>query len=263
MLIIEKKRDYSNDVVEPKILVLQGISCASKTVVNNFLMGVLTVKETIKIIDEYPRSIRAKVFSNMLDILNLYVNHFDIFSKFLTSTSRVVREGEVHMRDYRFTDKDTFENFIKEDKMVEYVVNFGKYYGTHKEDLDSLFKSKNNGVGVLDIEGVKKLKSFYGDKVVFIHMKSDVETMVKRLGRRNSNKDDIKKRIYEAHLQMNMEDVADYVVDSRERLDIVLEKILNILFDEFMMKKDKIRIENKSTLILDNSTIAKGKKRAL
>ncbi|MCD6382484.1 MAG: guanylate kinase, partial [Candidatus Hydrothermae bacterium] len=48
----------------------------------------------------------------------------------VSATTRKMRPGEVNGRDYIFLDKEVFENWIKEGKLLEWAEVYGEYYGT-------------------------------------------------------------------------------------------------------------------------------------
>jgi guanylate kinase len=90
----------------------------------------------------------------------------DGFEPIVSYTSRPMREGEKDGREYHFTDRETFEQMIKDDKLIEYrtydtlVGNVPDtwYYGMAKQEFD---KGKDYVV-VLDLDGAENFIGYAG-----------------------------------------------------------------------------------------------------
>lgn len=221
-----------------KIIVLQGISCSSKTIIKDFLSGNLNVSELMDTLDEYSKEEHDEIQNNIFKTLMRFNKEFNQFDQVLTTTTRAMRRGEESMVDYRYVNKPAFEKLLKSGQVIEHVYNFGDYYGTLRKDLTKALDSDNNLVAAIDIFGALKYKELFPEKTLIIHMLSDEETMVRRLKIRNSLKDDIDKRVKEASIQTEGLYRADYVIDSRQRIDQVFEILLDILLKNAKTKRD-------------------------
>ena len=88
------------------------------------------------------------------------------FEPIVSYTSRPMREGEQEGREYHFTDREAFEQMIRDDKLIEYrtydtlVGNVPDtwYYGMVKQEFD---KDKDYVV-VLDLDGAENFIRYAG-----------------------------------------------------------------------------------------------------
>ena len=76
----------------------------------------------------------------------------------VSHTTRTPRSNEVNGVDYNFVSKDEFEDLIKKKKFYEYAKIFENYYGTLKEEVDSLIL-KYDLIFDIDWQGTKQIKS--------------------------------------------------------------------------------------------------------
>lgn len=104
---------------------------------------------------------------------------------------------------YHFVDKETFEEMIQNDRLIEYYLSSnGTYYGSCKEDI--VYKEAENGdvywpIIVLTIDGAEKLDSKYSYYLVV-----DNEILQKRLLQRGDKEIAIKERIEQETKQENL-----------------------------------------------------------
>lgn len=156
----------------------------------------------------------------------------------VTSTTREKREGEVHGISYYFLTKD---EFLQKER-IEESIYVGNYYGLTKEEVD--FKTKDNSVvfGVLDINGVKALKSIYKDEVKVIYIKISKNKVKKRMKDRGDSVENIIKRIKFRNETKEDENYkyADFIIHNNFDLNYLKKKGLAIL------NKLNIKMNNKN-----------------
>ena len=94
------------------------------------------------------------------------------FNNIVSYTSRPARINETNGIDYHFVERDTFEQMINNNEMIEYraynTLFLDKpdtwYYGLRKDMLD--FNKKY--VVILDLEGTENFIKYYGKKNCFV-----------------------------------------------------------------------------------------------
>ncbi|CAI2161482.1 10378_t:CDS:2 [Funneliformis geosporum] len=81
--------------------------------------------------------------------------------KLISTTTRPPREGEEHSKDYYFISKEEFETELEKGRFLEHVVYDNNYYGIHGKVVDLILGTqKKNGVIIVDVEGMRQLKSY-------------------------------------------------------------------------------------------------------
>src|SRR5436190_18391372 len=86
-------------------------------------------------------------------IENLLVRDPNIV-KLVSTTTRLMREGETEGKDYYFISPEKFQTELKQGKFLEHVIYDGNYYGIEGKSIDVILETqKKNGVIIVDIEG--------------------------------------------------------------------------------------------------------------
>lgn len=152
----------------------------------------------------------------------------------VSCTTRPMRTGEVHGKDYFFIGKEDFEQKIAADMFIEWAQVHSNYYGTSREFIDEGLKSGKKMLFDLDVQGADAIKKLYGDegKVIFIEPPSVVE-LERRLRARGTDKDEvILLRIANAKSELLRKHHYDYLIMNDDvdkaygQLKQIIEEIL-------------------------------------
>ena len=110
------------------------------------------------------------------------------FSFGIHYTTRPKRNGEVEGEDYFYISEDVFKDLISNNKLIEYTVHNGWYYGLSFEE----FEAKD--LFIISIKSYLKYSLDIKDKVfkIFLDIKEDVRRT--RLSNRN-DADTVDRRI--------------------------------------------------------------------
>ena len=110
----------------------------------------------------------------------------------VSCTTRAIRNGEVHGRDYYFIKTETFEDQIANDEFIEWAKVHSNYYGTSKRFVTEGLAHNRKMLFDLDVQGADAMKKIYGDEVqvIFIEPPS-VEELEKRLRNRGTDSDKV------------------------------------------------------------------------
>lgn len=73
-------------------------------------------------------------------------------------TTRPPRPGEVDGRDYSFVAVEEFLRMIRENLLVEYVEQFGHYYGTSRAWIDQALQGRQDILFDVEIHGAKAIQ---------------------------------------------------------------------------------------------------------
>lgn len=132
----------------------------------------------------------------------------------VSSTSRKMREGEVHGKDYFFITVEEFEKQIAENLFIEWFKVHADYKGTSKVFVDEGLSQGANMLFDVDVQGADALKSIYGNRaqVIFIEPPS-MEELEKRLrSRKTDTEEQIQIRIENAKKELLRKNDYDYLI---------------------------------------------------
>ncbi|OPX20475.1 MAG: guanylate kinase [Desulfobacca sp. 4484_104] len=79
----------------------------------------------------------------------------------ISYTTRKPRPEEVHGQHYFFVSPEEFQRLLREGRMVEWVQQFGYYYGTSKDWIDQALSQEQDLVFDIEVHGARELKRLY------------------------------------------------------------------------------------------------------
>ncbi|KAL6185869.1 hypothetical protein ACLB2K_041992 [Fragaria x ananassa] len=134
----------------------------------------------------------------------------------VTVTSRPIRPGEVHGKDYYFVSKEEFLNMVNKDELLEYALVYGDYKGIPKQQIRDYMGKGHDIVLRVDIQGAQTLRRILGDSAVFIFLVAESEAkLVERLvDRKTETKESLLVRIATAREEVKHVKSFDYLVES-------------------------------------------------
>lgn len=156
----------------------------------------------------------------------------------ISTTSRAIRKGEFESEDYYFVTKEEFEKRIEQNEMFEHTRYLGNYYGLSKKEVSNKADSEEVYFAVLTIEGYKKLKEQFGDKVVGIYIQTKRSILKNRLIDRGDNPDEVEKRMALHALEnKKYHKVVDYMITNDNSLKKAKQQLYRIILKESEKKK--------------------------
>jgi guanylate kinase len=110
----------------------------------------------------------------------------------VSCTTRPIRTGEVHGKDYYFIKAETFEKQITDLEFIEWAKVHSNYYGTSKRFVNEGLTNDSKMLFDLDVQGADEMKRIYGEmaQVIFIEPPS-IEELEKRLRARGTDADHV------------------------------------------------------------------------
>ena len=162
----------------------------------------------------------------------------------ISCTTRPIRRGELHKKDYIFLNDEQFNNSIKKNKFLEYAKVFGYRYGTLKETINGFFKKKKDVLFDIDWQGYQQLKQSNMDVVGIFILPPNKKELIKRL--RNRGRDthyEMKKRMNLVQDEISHFPEYDYVIINKDLKECV-DSIVNIIKSERLKKTRLINLTN-------------------
>ncbi|MGG7165789.1 guanylate kinase [Clostridium ihumii] len=207
-----------------RLFVLVGPSAAGKTLISNFIVN-RDISRFYEILNKADLETQKLMIENLKKAKTLLYKKD--FKKVITSTSRCPRENEFQGVDYYFYTTQEFEEKILENNFLEYVQNFGNYYGTSFTSIKESIE-ESHGIIVIDDDGARKLKETFKNQVVTIYLDVSIKTMEARMKGRNESLESYKARVENLKI-INYKKEADYIIDANERIDLVILDIADIM----------------------------------
>ncbi|MNV04253.1 Guanylate kinase [compost metagenome] len=159
----------------------------------------------------------------------------ELYTPIPTATTRKPRIGEFDGINYHFKSKAKFDEEYANGEIIERAEYLGSYYGAPMRSVKEAIEGNRIRTVILEINGVRKLKEMFGDKVLAIYIGADIESLSRRFrDERKTTQEDVENRIYKAlneELQPDYINTGDYVVwnNDGQRIDDVLAQIKSII----------------------------------
>ena len=128
----------------------------------------------------------------------------------ISETSRKPRKGEVEGVDYKFIEKEDFQERVKANKYIEYAIVHGNYYGTSIESVTNQVKKDEIVILEIDIQGAEIIKKKIPfSRSIFI-LPPTLKILEKRLRERATDEEsEILERLKKAKTEITKAQVYD------------------------------------------------------
>lgn len=132
----------------------------------------------------------------------------------VSATTRPMRAGEVHGRDYFFLQREEFREAIKQGDLIEYEEIFGNYYGTLRSAVSQAVQRGDFVVFDVDVKGAVSLRSAFPDDTLLLFIAPpSLEVLATRLrSRHTETEEQITLRLARAEMEMGHQDQFDIVL---------------------------------------------------
>lgn len=170
----------------------------------------------------------------------------------ISYTSREKRDGEIEGKDYYFVTSDEFEKKIENNDFLEYAkVQYSKYYGTPKKEVNDLLKQGYDVILEIDVQGAQQIKEMFPETILIFIMApsmSEVKRRIKARGKESNQQ--IIERFKVAYNELNEIPKYNYVVVNDE-VENAVQKIEAILLSEKCRvdRIEEISVENQEEII--------------
>ncbi|MFA5126116.1 MAG: guanylate kinase [archaeon] len=158
-------------------------------------------------------------------LAQVILKEMDSFQRIITYTTRGMREGEKDGIDSNFVSRKKFEQFIKDDKLLEHAIVYGNYYGSLRSDVEKIIASGKNVLFVVDVQGALTIKKKFSSAITIFVKTPSLQELRERLEKRAlDSKEIIEKRLTTAEQELVLEGKFDFVVVN----DVLLEAVARV-----------------------------------
>lgn len=176
-------------------------------------------------------------------VMKKLLSTYDTYALSISMTTRQKRQGEQDGKDYFFVDVETFEQKIRDNKVIEYAKYCDNYYGTPREYVEEQLALGKDVILEIEIQGALKVKEMFPDAVLLFLMPPSAKELERRLvSRGTETKEVIAQRMKRAIEEAEGIEKYDYIVINDD-LDICvkqLHEIVNTVHMEALRNEEKI-----------------------
>lgn len=131
----------------------------------------------------------------------------------VSHTTRKMRPGETHGKDYFFISEEQFKAMIAEDEFIEYAKVFDHYYGTSQSSVMQQLQQNLNVILEIDWQGAAQVRKRFSDtQSIFILPPSKAELTNRLRGRGQDSDEVIARRMRDAESEMSHYHEFDHIV---------------------------------------------------
>lgn len=162
----------------------------------------------------------------------------------ISATTRTRRPSEVDGREYRFFEREQFEQMADRGEFLEHALVFGNYYGTPRAPVESLLIQGRDVLFDVDWQGARALRAAAPQDVVGIFiLPPSMGELERRLRTRAEDDEDvIQKRMARSWDEISHWQEYDYVLVNNV-LEQTLEQVKQILAAERLKRNRQLWLE--------------------
>ncbi len=131
----------------------------------------------------------------------------------ISHTTRAPRAGEIHGRDYFFSEEATFTQAIENNEFLEWAKVHGNFYGTSKKWITDELKNGNNVLLEIDWQGATQVRAAFPNAISIFIMPPSFAALRERLTTRNTDAPEvIERRLAAAREEVRHVEEFNYVI---------------------------------------------------
>lgn len=158
-------------------------------------------------------------------LVKALLKKYDNYALSVSMTTRKPREGERDGVEYFFTDRERFEETIRQNGLIEYARYCDNYYGTPRDYVERQMQAGNNVILEIEIQGALKIKEQFPESLLIFVTPPCAEELRRRLVSRGTESGDvIEKRLARAAEESEGIESYDYIVVNDD-LDTCVEEV--------------------------------------
>lgn len=158
-------------------------------------------------------------------LVKALLKKYDNYALSVSMTTRSPREGERDGVEYFFTDRERFEETIRQNGLIEYAQYCGNYYGTPRDYVERQMQAGNHVILEIEIQGALKVKEQFPESLLIFVTPPSAEELKRRLVSRGTESSDvIARRLARASEESEGMEAYDYIVVNDD-LELCVEEV--------------------------------------
>ena len=146
-------------------------------------------------------------------------------------TTRPPRLGEQEGRDYHFVSVEQFRGMIDRGEFVEWVENYGNYYGTSQKTMDAFLERGDDLLLDIEPRGAGAIRKRFPQAVFVFILPPSIDELRRRLAKRGENEEVLKRRLDASLSEIKEASWYDYIIVN-EKLDEAVERFRAVYLAE-------------------------------
>jgi len=131
----------------------------------------------------------------------------------VSHTTRQMRTGEMHGKDYFFVSVDDFKQMLAEQAFLEHAQVFDNFYGTSQHSVASTLADGIDVILEIDWQGAQQVKKMLPDSLSIFILPPSIEVLQQRLENRAQDSSEvIMRRMQDAVNEMSHCSEFDYLI---------------------------------------------------
>src|SRR5579859_895915 len=132
-------------------------------------------------------------------------------------TTRAPRPGESEDNPYRFVSKETFEELVGKDELLEYANVHGNWYGQPRQLIRDNLRAGRDVLLKIDVKGAATVRQKVPQAIFIFLVPGSIEELTARLVKRNTEtKEELQRRLEDARIELAQQNWYDYVITNRQ-----------------------------------------------
>lgn len=161
----------------------------------------------------------------------------------ISATTRGKRDYEQDGREYFFKSREEFEEMIKNERVLEYNVYNGNYYGTPRDYVEELINSGKDVLLEIEVHGALQVKKLYPDSLLLFTTPPSAQELKERLvGRGTETAEEVANRMAISVKESSDMEYYDYLIIN-DVLEDAVDSVHNIIKSEHLsIKRNNTRV---------------------
>ncbi|TMC21340.1 MAG: guanylate kinase [Chloroflexi bacterium] len=149
-------------------------------------------------------------------------------------TTRSPRVGESEGNPYHFVSKETFDDMVNHDELLEYAKVHGNWYGQPRQQIRDNLLAGRDVLLKIDVQGAATVRQKAPRAIYIFLVPGSIEELVQRLTHRQTETEtERQRRLSDAQLELAQRHYYDYIVENRQgRLAEAVENVRAIILAE-------------------------------
>ncbi len=158
----------------------------------------------------------------------------------VSHTTRKMRDGECHEKDYFFISIDDFKKMIAEYAFLENAQVFDNFYGTARQSVETMLNKGLDVILEIDWQGAQQVRKMLPESISIFILPPSISILQQRLENRGQDsKETIERRMNDAINELKHFKEFDYLIVNND-FKKALAEIKSIVISQRLVKNRQL-----------------------